>query len=48
MTGTYATEAAAFAAVEKVKRTLRWWPGVIFHADGSFSLTCDVRAGEPS
>lgn len=36
--GTYASEEAAFKAVEMLKKD-GFWPGVVLHADGSCSLT---------
>src|SRR5271155_2992291 len=38
MTGEHATQAAAFAEVNRIK-VLGHWPGVICHSDGSASLT---------
>ena len=38
---TYATEEAAFRRAETIRLHGKWWPGVIRHRDGTFTLTYD-------
>lgn len=38
---TYATEEQAFRRAETIRLHGKWWPGVIRHRDGTFTLTYD-------
>lgn len=41
MKGIFDTYEDAQRRVDKVKADFGWWPGIITHADGTFTLTHD-------